>query len=255
MKRPGAIPAFFAALSDPFADCRTWSAANGNFSSNDMSVNLIEGSHTLCNVRRDFPEWHLGRSPYVFWGLDVDFPAIGERVARAAAHLDGYLLDGYGRQPHVTLDLCGFPSAEPKGDDEFSLALLERQCLALRVAGVPAFEIEVGGLSSFSSAPFLDVVDRGCHISAVRQCLAIDGHARLFGSYVPHVTVGLYGGAWPAADVGARLGRFAVGEKTRCRIERISLLAYEPSEIGGPLSCLADYFLASGEMRWHKALF
>lgn len=221
----------------------------------DVSANLIEGSHTVCNVRRDFPEWHLGRSPYVFWALDVDVLAVRALVARAAVLLGGYLLDGYGRPPHVTLDLCGFPSAAPTSADEFSPAMLERQCSALRAAGVSAFEIEVGGLSSFSSAPFLGAVDRGGHIAAVRECLAVDGHSRLFGDYVPHVTVGLYGGAWPAAEIGACLASFSGEDRTHCRIERISLMAYQPTEIGGPLSCLADYLLASGEMRWHRALF
>ena len=220
-----------------------------------MSVNLIEGSHTVCNIRRDFPEWHLGRSPYVFWGLDVDVPAVSAKVARAATHLDGYLLDGYRRQPHVTLDLCGFPSTQSTRADEFSPAFLERQCSALRAANLSVFEIEVAGLSSFSSAPFLGVVDRGGHIAAVRRCLDVDGRPRLFGHYVPHVTVGLYGGAWPADEVAGRLAGFSVGEVAPCRVERISLLAYQPADIGGPLTCLADYALASGEMHWHADLF
>jgi 2'-5' RNA ligase len=222
---------------------------------NKMAANLIEGSHTVCNIRRDFPEWHLGRSPYVFWALDVDLPAVRAQVASAAAHLGGYLLDGYARQPHVTLDLCGFPGAAPGRADEFSADMLERQCAALQVAGLSAFEIEVGGLSSFLSAPFLGVVDRGGEISVVRECLAVDGQSRLFGDYVPHVTVGLYGGAWPAGEIGASLASFAGEDRTRCRIERISLMAYQPTEIGGPLSCIADYLLASGEMRWHGSLF
>jgi len=219
-----------------------------------MSANLIEGSHTVCNVRRDFPEWHLGRSPYVFWALDVDFPAVRAQVARAGEHLADWLLDGYYRQPHVTLDLCGFPCAVPGRADEFSPALLERQCLALRTACVPVFEIEVGGLASFSSAPFLKVSDRDGQIVAVRECLAMDGQFRLFGEYIPHVTVGLYGGAWPAGELGASLAGFPAGDNANCRIERISLMSYQPSEVGGPLNCLADYWLASGEMRWHGAL-
>ncbi|MBL8428767.1 MAG: 2'-5' RNA ligase family protein [Dechloromonas sp.] len=220
-----------------------------------MSVNLIEGSLTVCNVRRDFPEWHLGRSPYVFWGLDVDVPAVSAKVARAAAHLDSYLLDGYRRQPHVTLDICGFPCTQPTRGDEFSPAFLERQCSALRAANLSVFEIEVAGLSSFSSAPFLTVVDQGDHIAAVRRCLAVDGHTRLFGDYVPHVTVGLYGGAWPADEVAGLMASFSAATIVHCRVERISLLAYQPADIGGPLTCLADYVLASREMRWRAALF
>lgn len=209
----------------------------------------------MCNVRRDFPEWHLGRSPYVFWALDVDLPAVRERVARAGAHLDGCLLDGYSRQPHVTLDLCGFPSVEPLPEDEFSAELLVRQCAALSRAQIPVFEIEVGGLESFSSAPYLVVADRQRRIAAVRACLAVDGQPRLFGDYVPHVTVGLYGGEWPVDTVRARLAAFPAGDRITCRIERLSLMAYQPSEVGGPLSCIADYWLASGEMRWRDKLF
>ena len=221
----------------------------------DASVNLIEGARTVRNVRRDFPEWHLGRSPFVFWALDVDSAAIRAQVARATAHLGGFLLDGYDRQPHVTLDLCGFPVASGGRADEFAPEYLARQCAALGAARIPAFEIEVGGLSSFSSAAFLGVADQGGHIGAIRACLAVDGQARLLGNYVPHVTVGLYGGAWPADEVGTKLAGFSAGEAIRCRIDCISLMAYQPTEIGGPLTCLADYLLASGELRWHAALY
>ena len=220
-----------------------------------MSENLIEGAQTVCNVRRDFPEWHLGRSPYVFWALDVDFPVVRAQVALAGDHLAHWLLAGYCRQPHVTLDLCGFPAAAPIRDDEFSSDLLERQCAALNQAQLPAFAVEIGCLGSFSSAPFLGIVDPEGWIADVRRCLAVDGQARLHGDYVPHVTVGLYGGAWPVGEVGARLADFPVGDRTICRIERLSLMAYQPSEVGGPLTCIADYWLASGEMRWRERLF
>lgn len=223
-------------------------------SSVDGALGLIEGSHTVRNVCRDFPEWHLGRSPYVFWGLDVDFPAVRAQVRRAGEYLAGLLLDSYCRQPHVTLDLCGFPSVAAQHADDFAQEMLDRQCSALRAARLPAFEIEVGGLASFSSAPFLRVVDQG-QIAALRQCLAVDGQHRLAGDYVPHVTVGLYADAWPIDEIALRFGKDAVGEQLRCRIERISLMSYELGLIGGELSRVADYELVSGEMRWHRPLF
>jgi hypothetical protein len=43
-----------------------------------------------------------------FWALDVDTPELRQAVSRAECHLSGLLLDDYRRQPHVTLDLCGF---------------------------------------------------------------------------------------------------------------------------------------------------
>jgi len=218
------------------------------------ALSLIEGTHTVRNVCRDFPEWHRGRSPYVFWALDVDFPEVRALVRRAGEHLAGLLLDGYCRQPHVTLDLCGFPSVAPRHADEFAREMLDRQCAALRSACVPAFDIEVGGLASFSSAPFLRVEDQGGQIAVVRKCLAVDGQHRLAGDYVPHVTVGLYADAWPVEEIAVRFGNYAPGERLRCRIERICLMSYLPSQIGAALSRVADYELVTGEMRWHRSL-
>lgn len=220
----------------------------------DGALSLIDGTHTMRNVCRDFPEWHLGRSPYVFWALDVDFVEVTARVRRAAQHLGGLLVDGYCRQPHVTLDLCGFPSVAPERADEFAADMLDRQCSALSAAAVPVFDIEVGGLASFASAPFFRVDDHGGQIAAVRQCLAVDGRHRLAGDYVPHVTVGLYADAWPVEAIALRFGSYVAGEPLRCRIGRISLMSYVPSLIGGALTCVADFELASGEMRWHRAL-
>ena len=70
---------------------------------------------TLRNERRDFPEWHRGRPHYLLWAIDTDLAAVRARVVAAQRALDGLLLDGYRRQPHITLALCGFPArgAEP----------------------------------------------------------------------------------------------------------------------------------------------
>ena len=188
---------------------------------------------------------------YSFHRRDV---AVRAQVKRAGDHLSGLLLDSYSRQPHVTLELCGFPSHAPAGDDEFSKEMIDRQCSALRAAQVPAFEIIIGGLASFSSAPFLQVADFAGRIAAVRNCLAVDGRHRLLGRYVPHVTVGLYADAWPVTNIAARFGQYVAGEPSHCQIERVSLMSYSPSLIGGELSAVADFHLASGEMRWHRSL-
>ena len=79
---------------------------------------FLAAGQTLRNERRDFPEWHLGRPHYALWAVDVDLPDVRQAVAGAEAHLDGLLLDGYRRQPHITLALCGFPTAEPQHPDD-----------------------------------------------------------------------------------------------------------------------------------------
>lgn len=205
---------------------------------------------TLRNEQRDFPEWHLGRPHYALWALEVDIPAIRQRVAAAEGHLSGLLLANYCRQPHVTLSLCGFPSACPEHVDDFGAAALAAQLAALRRAQPRPFDIEVGALASFASAPYLAVQDAGGQIAVLRKCLA-GGSLKDFGDpYVPHVTVGLYADAWPLLEVQTRLASFADREALRLRISGISLLSYASAHIGGALACMAHYDFQSETLHW-----
>ena len=205
---------------------------------------------TLRNEQRDFPEWHLGRPHYALWALDVDVPAIRQRVAAADGHLSGLLLADYCRQPHVTLSLCGFPSACPQQADDFGAATLAAQLAALRRAQPRPFDIEVGALASFASAPYLAVQDAGGQIAALRECLAGGSLNDSCGTYTPHVTVGLYADAWPMSQVQARLASFAGREALRLRIAGISLLSYASAHIGGALACRARYDFQSETLHW-----
>ncbi len=219
----------------------------------ETPIASFEGSHTLPNVRGDFAEWHRGRAPYVFWALDVDCPEIRQLIAQAAGLLDGLLLEGYCRQPHITLELCGFPVAQSNDADEFSPAWLEGRCAALRGADLRPFTVTVGGWSSFASAPYLRVADPGQGIAALRRNLAVDGVHRLFGDYVPHVTIGLYADAWPVERVLKGLAGLSDVPSCPCRIERVSLMAYQPDQIGGPLACLGHFSLDDQDMSWQTA--
>ena len=205
---------------------------------------------TLRNEQRDFPEWHLGRPHYALWALDVDVPAIRQRVAAADGHLSGLLLADYCRQPHVTLSLCGFPSACPQQADDFGAATLAAQLAALRRAQPRPFDIEVGALASFASVPYLAVQDAGGQIAALRECLTGGSLNDSYGAYTPHVTVGLYADAWPISAVQARLASFAATDALRLHISGISLLSYASAHIGGALACMARYDFQSETLHW-----
>jgi hypothetical protein len=206
--------------------------------------------HTLRNARGDFSAWHRGRLHYLLWALDVDRAPVRTRVADARHALDGLLLDGYRRQPHVTLALCGFPAQAPSAADEFDAAWLDARVAALRAARIAPFTIEIGTLESFSSAPFLCVQGGGDALDALRACLQpAVGHPQ--GDYVAHVTVGLYAGEWPTAAVASRFAAFRAGPPLRCEITRISLMGYVAEEIGGALFTLADWQLAAQTLQWH----
>lgn len=216
---------------------------------------IAAGGLTIRNVRRDFPEWHRGRPRYALWTLDMDVAPVRERVLAAQHHLADLLLDGYQRQPHITLSLCGFPSDAPRHADDFGAEALRAQLSALRQERPRPFEIEIGALASFTSVPYLSVYDEGGHIAALRGCLACGDINVPDGAYTPHVTVGLYADAWPLPAVQARLDSFVCNEPLRLRVASVSLMAYAATEIGGPLRRVADYDFAGGTLRWDELLF
>lgn len=209
---------------------------------------------TLRNERRDFPEWHRGRRNYVLWAIDVDTPAVRGRMEAAQRALDGLLLDGYQRQPHVTLALCGFPAqARAPAEDEFDHHLIAAQVAALQSQGLSAFDIEIGGLESFSSAPFLTVHEGHDTFATLRHCLHIESpHPQ--APYVPHVTVGLYADAWSSAEVADRFTQIPAVPRLHRRVTHLSLLSYTAAQIGGALRTLAQYELETGRMHWYVPL-
>jgi 2'-5' RNA ligase len=196
---------------------------------------------TVRNVRRDFVEWHLGRPAYVLWALDFDIKPVLPHMQAAQAQLADLLLVGYCRQPHITLSLCGFPSASPAHADDFGPELIEAQVQAMQQLRLTPFEIEIGGLATFTSVPYFTVHNTCGQIAALRACLHKGGSIAAADDYVPHVTVGLYADTWPLASVQARLKRCALPEPVRVLVRGVSLLSYQAAEIGGALSCLASY--------------
>ncbi len=196
---------------------------------------------TVRNVRRDFVEWHLGRPVYVLWALDFDTTAVLPRMQAAQAQLADLLLDGYTREPHITLSLCGFPSDSPVHTDDFGPELIPAQVQAMQQLRLAPFEIEIGGLDTFTSVPYFTVTETSGQLAALRACLTAKGAQAASGDYVPHVTLGLYADAWPLAAVQARLRRCVLPEPVRVPVHGISLLSYQAADIGGVLSCLASY--------------
>jgi 2'-5' RNA ligase len=212
---------------------------------------FCSSGQTIANVRRDFPEWHKGRARYLLWAIDVDRTAVRAQLASASAHLADLLLGNYRRQPHITLALCGFSCSAPQCDDDVGLAQIDAQIAALRLVHPRSFAIDIGSLSSFSSAPFLHVAAAGDEIAALRACLvtALDHRP---DEYTAHVTVGLYQDAWPSAPVGLRLAAFTAAPATRCIVDRISLMSYAAVDIAGPLTTHAVYHFDSGAIEWHQ---
>jgi 2'-5' RNA ligase len=214
--------------------------------------NFMQLGRTIKNQHRDFHEWHMGRSRYAIWAIDIDTPEICQLVLAAEQHLAGLLLEDYCRKPHITLCVCGFPTDEVKQADDFSASSLETQVSNLSRLNLKPFEIEIDSLASFSSAPFFHIKDPDNNIAALNECLSLGIQSNHNERYIPHITIGLYADAWSSNAVSIRLDSFPKPENLRCSVSQISLMSYSPSEIGGELKTIADYRLDEAELIWHE---
>lgn len=196
---------------------------------------LQQNPTTIPAEKRDFPEWHCGRDTYAVWVLQMEDEAIYKKFAAAREHLNGYLLEPYHRQPHITLFVCGFLVDRPQYNDDFTRAQVQSQIKALENAEIQPFEIEIGGLNSFASAPFLEVSDPNGGIARLRGVLSRGAREFRTAPYTPHLTVGLYAGAFPSREVAGRMAEF-LQNPTRWTVQQIRLATYKASDIGGMLT-------------------
>jgi 2'-5' RNA ligase len=215
----------------------------------EVSRQFLQNPYTQANARGDFSGWHRGRPYYWIWALDVDNFAVRERVGRAADRLEGLLLDDYRRAPHITLGICGFPAAQASGGDSFTPSHLAGQIAAIDQWAPSALTLHLCGAGSFQSAPFLYVADPHGQLETLRAGLVGPSEALRRPDFVPHVTLGLYAGAWPSAEVARRLGSGEV-EPLPLEVRHVSLMRYAAADIGGPLETLADYSLERRRFCW-----
>jgi 2'-5' RNA ligase len=189
---------------------------------------------TIPAEARDFPEWHHGRETYAVWILPLVDDAVREKFEAAREHLDGYLLEPYRRQPHITLFVCGFLADRPHYNDDFTHSQVQAQLGALEKANIMPFEIEIGGLNSFASAPFLEVDDPSGGIPRLREVLSHGAREFRSAPYTPHLTVGLYAGAFPSEAVMQRSAGFS-REPIRWTVNQLTLATYKAQEFAGRL--------------------
>ena len=190
---------------------------------------------TLPTKNRDYQGWHRGRKKYAAWTIDIQDPPVQSRFDAARAHLSDFLLKPYFRQAHVTLFVCGFLADVERFDDDFSTDGLKRQLQALKEARLAPFEIEIGGIDSFATAPFLEVFDVTGGIEKIRNVLS-STHAEIReAAYVPHVTLGLYKDRFARKMVAERVSVLSPESRIIYWVDEIHLMTYSALEIAGPL--------------------
>ena len=179
---------------------------------------------------------------YAVWVLRAEEAAIQDQFKAAREHLKGYLLEPYRRQPHITLFVCGFLVEGPQYNDDFTQAQLEAQIQALEKEKIQPFEIEIGDLNSFASAPYLEVHDPEGGIARLREILSRGAREFRTAPYTPHLTVGLYADAFPSEEVMRQMAAFS-SKSIRGKVEGITMATYQASEFSGRLIYRHDFSL------------
>ena len=200
---------------------------------------------TLPQEDRDYPEWHQGRTHYGVWLIDADVHAVRERITQAQAHL-APLLVHHQRQPHITLFVCGFMADVVAHGDDFTPAMLAAQQAALQALQPVAFTLHIGAIDSFDSAVFLRAGDPDNGLERLRHALGQGAREVRQSAYVPHLTVGLYRGAFDKQQVSAQLQSFVPDAPIPLRVERIHFARYEARVLGGPLALCEAHGLHTG---------
>ncbi len=202
---------------------------------------FLKADTTRGNINRDFSEWHLGRNKYFLWGISITSEKIDARFVSARKQLFEYLLSPYFRQPHITLFVCGFLTDQVKNNDDYSQEQLDFQIGNLGSKNLKPFEIEIGGINSFSISPFLEVRDTISGINRIRNALSIDFPENRQEKFVPHITFGLYSGDYSTKHIAEKF--VDLGPSISIRIERISLLSFDPTKINGALKTEKVFWL------------
>lgn len=196
---------------------------------------LYQKQETIPSPVHDYPEWHRGRQDYSVWLIELGRMEVSQKVAAARKYLSDFLIKPYQRQPHITVYVCGFVTDAPRYDDDYSAEQLGHHAHLLRAAAVKPFSVEIGGLSSFASAPFLEVADLEGGLDRVRALLSTTGKEIGRNAYTPHITVGLYSGAFPGSMVNERISSFPK-DPFKLTVDRITFATYRAREMAGALT-------------------
>lgn len=203
----------------------------------------VEPDRTIASEQRDFREWHLGRPRYAVWAIALDDEDVDARLAHLRRDLVGLLSSGYARQPHITVLVCGFPSLAPTLPDDFSRDQLQAHLDVLAGGVVRPFDVTVGEAFTFSAAACLSVQDPTLSLERLRTAWQSVAPTWDQTPYRPHVTAGFYSGAWPKAEVLARLAAGDLPHSIPLRIRHLDWMCYDSRRIAGPLHSLLRFDL------------
>ncbi|NIE95380.1 2'-5' RNA ligase family protein [Acinetobacter sp. Tr-809] len=189
----------------------------------------------IATEMRDYPEWHLGRSDYGLWYIEIDQPELIHYLDEIQAQFSGLLLPAQQRQYHITLFVCGFlQPAVKQYDDDFQIRQLQQQIKLIEALQLTSFELEITQIDSFNSALFLHIQDQQGVLTQIRQQFAHVSDEVAALEYCPHITLGLYREAWPSDRVLQRIQQLSL-KTIKIQVKKLTFGYYKAQILQGLL--------------------
>ena len=205
---------------------------------------------------RNFSEWHQGCPWCAVWVVLVDDAAVTATVQAARHALGPALLARYARQPHLTLAYRGLCAAGGHAQAEFGSAQLQADLAALQALAQPPFALQLQGLGSFTTVPYLGVTQGAAELTGLHQALQPQPPTAGW-RYVPHLTLGHYAQALPMLELVQRLYALGIGQPALpLQVEQLALVRYATQDIAGPLTVEGVWdlqrqrYLSASEALW-----
>ena len=195
---------------------------------------FIQQQHTHAAEKREYPEWHKNRLRYYLWAIDSNTVLVNKRLQKYHCIFKDLLLYPYERQSHITLAISGFLSKHITHNDDITQAAIAKQQTTLHTLRLAPFIVSIGGINSFSSAPFLEVMDPSKSLEIIRHTLTDDKQDFRNTYYTPHITLGIYNANHAIASIAAMIIDLKE-EPIELPVNHIGLFSYDARDIGSHL--------------------
>jgi hypothetical protein len=195
-----------------------------------VNQDFINAGKTLPWDDIDFCDWHGGVRCYGFWALIIDDSEWLNAISAAASYLSPYILNGYQRQPHVSIIAGGLLSAQ-----YYSSVIINKHKQALIKANISAFTVS---LDSFTSAPYLTVVAEDGSLEYLRAELLAVATEDPLDRYQAHITLGLYKDQFSTTNLGTIISGYKAPMVKPLIVSEVKFCSYQTNDIQGRITIL-----------------
>lgn len=197
-----------------------------------MYSEFLNLSTTYETELRDFPQWHKGIKYFGFWAIEVSSLACLDKIKLYQEQFSDKLHPNYSRHPHITLVASGLLS-----DNYFHQNLIEKQIEQIKKSNIKAFFLQLSACNSFSTCPYLSIVDSFGNLEYVRKCLNNTSKENDASKYIPHVTLGFYNKAYKTSQIVKDISKLNSND-IEFKVFEIVFAQYETKDVQGPYQVL-----------------